>query len=294
MYFSNSIHNKLYTLTNKPYNTILNNRNMKIIDIHNHSLPGIDDGAQDIEMSIKMLNIAANSGTSDIVLTPHHLNGAFSNFTDSTIQKTAELQEHVDSLNIPVTLHYGAEVHLVPETVEQLVEKKALTYCGLGKAALIELPKNSIPAGTESILSELIYNGITPIIAHPERNSSLRRDYSQLEEWVEFGCKSQITGQSCTGSFGQTLQELSFELISKNLAHFIASDAHRPEGRSPNLQKTLEIINRTFNKEISKTLLHDNPLRLINGQNIESLNIKTPILATKKKPTRKKWLRFLN
>jgi len=265
---------------------------LKIIDIHNHSLPSIDDGAKDMNMSIEMLKVAAKFGTSDIVLTPHHLNGAFSNFKDAVIKKTSELQSRVNELSIPINLHYGTEIHLVPETIMHLLEEKTLTYCGQGKAALIELPKNSIPAGTESILSELIYNDITPIIAHPERNSSLRRDHTPLLEWVEFGCKSQVTGQSCTGSFGQSIQNLTFELISKNLVHFIASDAHRPEGRSPNLANALSIINDQFGESVSQTLFHDNPLNLINGCEIKDLNI--PQTCKKQLNKKKKKKSFFN
>jgi len=206
------------------------------------------------------------------------------------IQKTEELQQKIDKLGLELKLHYGTEVHLVPETSEQLINNKTLTYCGLGKAALIELPKNSIPAGTESILSDLIYNNITPIIAHPERNSSLRRDYSQLQDWIEFGCKTQLTGQSCTGSFGQSIQDFSFELISKNLVHFIASDAHRPIGRTPNLQKAFKIITETYSEQIAETLLFNNPQRLINGEKIENTKItRKHIEQTKKK---KRWLFF--
>ena len=263
---------------------------INIIDIHNHSLPKIDDGAKDNDMSIEMLKVAVDSGTSQIVLTPHHLNGAFNNFRDSIVEDTSKLQALANEQEIPIKLHYGTEIHLVPETVPQIIENKALTYCGLGKAALIELPKNSIPSGTESILSKLIYNGITPIIAHPERNSSLRRDHTQFIEWIEFGCKSQVTGQSCTGGFGSSLEEFSFELISKNLVHFIASDAHRPTGRSPNLKDALATITENFGEQAAQTLFHDNPLRLINGEDIISLNLKVKSKPAKK---RKGWLSFL-
>jgi len=265
-----------------------------IIDIHNHSLPNIDDGAKNLEMSIEMMKIASSSGTTQIILTPHHLNGAFTNFKQSVIEKTNELQTKLNELGIPVKLHYGTEIHLVPETIEHLIENKTLSYCGHGKAALIELPKNSIPAGTESILSELIYNGITPIIAHPERNSSLRRDYSQLQEWVDFGCKSQVTGQSCTGSFGQSLQNLSFELISKNLVHFIASDAHRPEGRSPVLSTAVDLISNNFGESVCQTLFHDNPMRLIEGNKIQSLNIQLSKLQSNNTPLKKRKKSWLN
>ena len=102
----------------------MNKSNFNIIDIHNHSLPYIDDGAKDVNMSIQMLKVASDSGTSDIVLTPHHLNGAFINFASDVIENTRKLQNKVNELNIPIKLHFGSEIHLVPETTEHLIEYK--------------------------------------------------------------------------------------------------------------------------------------------------------------------------
>jgi len=244
---------------------------MKIIDCHNHSLPNIDDGATSIEMSLEMLSIAEKNGTTNIILTPHHLNGAFSNFTESVIEKTKELQKSALENGLSIKLHYGTEVHVVTETADHLLNNKALTYCGLGKAALLELPKHSIPNGVERIFSELIYNGITPIIAHPERNTSLRRDIEPLKDWVNFGCKAQLTGQSCTGDFGSSIQRISFDMINQNLVHLVASDAHRPKGRGPDLIGAASILSKTFNDQISQTLLYTNPLRLIEGKDLMPL-----------------------
>ena len=248
-------------------------------------------------MSIEMLNIAKENGTTDIVLTPHHLNGAFTNFAEDVIKNTSLLKSKVHELDIPINLHHGCEVHLVPETVEQLINNQALTFCGLGKAALIELPKSTIPSGTESILSELIYHGITPVIAHPERNSSLRQDHSPLIDWIEFGCWSQLTGQSCTGTFGESIQKFSFELIANNLTHFIASDAHRPKGRNPNLKEAFTLVSETFDKDIAELLFHRNPAKLIKGLEAESLNLNTQefskLYSNKRKKKSKRWFKFL-
>ena len=241
-----------------------------IIDCHNHSIPYIDDGAENMDMALAMLQIASDSGTSDVILTPHHLNGAFSNGAEHVLKHFNALVLETSKNNISINLHYGSEVHLVSETVEHIVSQKALTYCGLGKAALIELPKNSIPNGVERILSELIYNGISPIIAHPERNSALRRDQTPLMEWIEFGCKSQLTGQSCTGEFGTELQEISFKMIEQGLVHIVASDAHRPTGRTPDLSRAAEVLIELFDIETAKMFLHDNPKRLIDGQDLLS------------------------
>jgi protein-tyrosine phosphatase len=256
---------------------------LRIIDCHNHSLPFIDDGAVDLEMALAMLTVAEQSGTTDVVLTPHHLNGAFTNFATSTIKHINSLREQAEMAGINLRLHLGSEVHLVSETAEQLIKHKALTYGGHGKAALIELPKNSIPTGVESILSELIFNGITPVIAHPERNSSLRKDVEPLKDWLAFGCKAQLTGQSCTGDFGKSLQEFSFSLISNSMAHLVASDAHRPTGRSPNLQNAAAVLTEVFGAQTCKTLLHDNPLRLIEGHDLLTLTANSGGSVSKEK-----------
>ncbi|MFT4636262.1 MAG: protein-tyrosine phosphatase, partial [Chitinophagales bacterium] len=113
---------------------------LRIIDCHNHSLPFIDDGAVDLEMALAMLTVAEQSGTTDVVLTPHHLNGAFTNFATSTKKHINSLREQAEMAGINLRLHLGSEVHLVSETAEQLIKHKALTYGGHGKAALIELP----------------------------------------------------------------------------------------------------------------------------------------------------------
>lgn len=264
---------------------------MRIIDTHNHSLPGIDDGAKNLGMSLAMLRVAQTSGTQEIVLTPHHLNGAFSNEVEKIQDHADLLRKAAERNNIDIILHTASEVHLVPETVEHLLEKKALTYCGLGKATLVELPKHSIPTGVEGILSELIYHGITPIIAHPERNSTLRADFGPLQEWIEIGCKSQVTGQSCTGGFGKELQQIALNMISDGLVHLVASDAHRPTGRSPNLSEAITTICKYYGEDICTTLFATNPARLIAGEQLLNLTV-VKERKNKKKPIKNKrsWL----
>ena len=124
---------------------------MKFIDCHNHSLPSIDDGAENMTMALDMLRIAQKDHISDVILTPHHLNGAFKNHANEVRTSVETLRTACIQNNIQVDLHVGSEVHLTHETVEQLVSGEALTYCDHGQAALIELPKHSIPLGLSLI-----------------------------------------------------------------------------------------------------------------------------------------------
>ena len=258
-----------------------------IIDCHNHSLPFIDDGAVDLAMALEMLKVAQDNGTTDIILTPHHLNGAFSNQLKPTLEHLDALRIEAKRSGINITLHAGSEIHVVTETAQEILNNKALTYLGLKKAALLELPKSSLPMGVDSIFSELLYNGVTPIIAHPERNSVLRKNTQPLKEWIELGCKAQLTGQSCTGEFGASLQKVSFSFIEQGLVHLVASDAHRPSGRSPNLRNAANTLIEVFGEQTSKLLLHDNPRRIIEGENLINLSVRLNSNSIKTKGNKK-------
>jgi len=141
--------------------------------------------------------------------------------------------------------------------------------------------------GADKVLSQLIYNGITPVIAHPERNTQLRQDFSQLIEWIDMGCKSQLTAMSCEGKFGSKIQETSFKMIEEGLVHIIASDAHRPEGRSPKLSYAAELITKKYGTKIERLFFFENPQKLLLGE--ELLDVSPDLI---KKPKKKRFLWF--
>lgn len=253
------------------------------IDCHNHSLPFIDDGAKDIQMAIDMLRISEQDGVKSIIFTPHHLNGAFSNHKQKIIESFEKFKETAYGEIPNLQLHLGSEVHLIDSSADEILNDLAMTYADNRKAALLELPKHNIPFGTDKVLSQLIYNGITPVIAHPERNTSIRKNNELLHEWVDMGCKSQLTAMSCEGKFGSEIQETSFEMISKGLVHLIASDAHRPTGRSPKLSSAAVVITEQFNSEVADTLFFNNPKKLITGESLSNLDPIHTIRKTKRK-----------
>jgi len=182
------------------------------IDCHNHSLPFIDDGAKDMDMAIKMLAVSYEDGVREVCLTPHHLNGVFMNKKTELLKPFIELK-NVASKHFPdLMLHLGSEVHLVDRTADEVIKGAAITYADKGNAVLIELPTMSIPLGIESALQKMLDAGVTPVIAHPERNASLRNDISPLQSWVAMGCKSQLTAMSCEGKFGPDILKTSIKM----------------------------------------------------------------------------------
>ena len=245
-----------------------------MIDCHCHILPGIDDGAKDMDMSLAMARKAISSGTTDIIATPHNLNGAFANNKTQIQNAVDELQRQFDQLKLPLKIHPGSECHLVPELIAQVEKDMVMTYANKGKALLVELPKQMIPIGTDSIFTNLILMGITPVIAHPERNTALRKNPRRLASWIETGCKVQLTAQSCSGEFGKELQKLCKTWCGQGWVHIVASDAHRPHGRSPDMTNGIKNLRNWLNKDALEIIIHENPANLLAGEPLRSIQPK--------------------
>ncbi|MCF7993493.1 MAG: protein-tyrosine-phosphatase [Chromatiaceae bacterium] len=255
-----------------------------MIDCHCHLLPGIDDGAHGWEDTLAMAQAAVAAGTTAILCTPHHLNGVYENTAEDIRSAVRETGQRLQDAGVALTLHPGSELHLVPELPAQLRDGTALTYNDRGKAALVELPKSTVPMGTETILEQLLYRGITPVIAHPERNAALANGGERLGEWIGWGCKAQLTAQSCRGDFGERLAGLSRHWLERGWIHLLASDAHRPRGRSPDkLAAGREIVAEWLGDEAATLLTLTNPQRLLDGEPLESLPARVSAARVRKR-----------
>ncbi len=255
-----------------------------MIDCHNHTLPGIDDGAHDMEMAMEMAQCAVKDGIDTIVCTPHHLNGVFSNDRQAVLEHVDALRTALAEAGIPLAVLPGSELHLVPPLPARILEGDALTYADHGRAALVELPKHIVPIGTETILEQLLYQKITPVIAHPERNSELIRQPDRLAEWVGWGCKAQLTAQSCSGAFGKQIQAQCQRWCREGMVHLIASDAHRPHGRAPILTAGIAILCEWLTEQAVEILSITNPRKLTAGE---------PLLSIEPAPVKRKSIRDL-
>lgn len=238
------------------------------IDVHNHSLPGIDDGAKSDDMALAMVRRAAANGIRGIVLTPHHFNGVFVNSRENILGRVEALRELIQGGGIDITVYPGAENHLVPELPAALARGEAMTFNDRGCAALVELPKRTVPVGAENILRQIIRQGIIPVIAHPERNSELVAKPEIAARWVAMGCRLQLTALSCSGRFGRRIQSASRRWLEQGLIHVVASDAHRVEGREPNLAPARERLARWVGERNMEILTEENPARLVAGENL--------------------------
>jgi protein-tyrosine phosphatase len=226
-----------------------------LIDIHSHVLPGIDDGAATIEVSLEMLRLAASHGTTDIVATPHaNLEYSFDPGRNENLR--AEIEA---SGPLGVRLHLGCDFHLSFENIEDALRRPRRYTIAQGRYLLVEFSDLVIFKTTSEIFGSLLGGGMIPVITHPERNLLLQQRAGELRDWVGMGCGVQVTAQSLLGDFGSKARRFAETLMDSGLVHVIASDAHDPKHRPPVLDRAREHVAGTWGERAAAILFSENP-----------------------------------
>lgn len=236
-----------------------------MVDIHSHILPGLDDGAQTMEESIEMLAIAAASGTTDIVATPHS-NGEFRFDPERAEQLVQDLSERN---NASVTVHLGCDFHLNYDNLRNALENPTQYTINHHQYLMVELPDIVALASVKKAINRLIDIRIIPVITHPERNRSLQPRLGELERWVVDGACVQVTAQSLLGRFGPLARHAANTLMNANLVHFIASDAHDCVDRTPDLSSAREYVSMRYGSSRADALFIHNPAATLLGNPLQ-------------------------
>jgi protein-tyrosine phosphatase len=236
-----------------------------MIDIHCHILPGVDDGAKTFEESISMLRIAAASGTTDIVATPH-ANPRYCFDPEMNELKIRELRRATDNL---VRLHLGCDFHLSATNIEDALMNPTKYAINHRSYVLVEFSDFLIPPTSAEIFRRMRARGMMPIVTHPERNQLLQSDQEQIEAWVENECFIQVTAQSFLGRFGKQAKDVADDLMRAGVVHFVASDAHDPEDRAPILSEAYRYVASTYGSDQAERLFVANPKAILSGDPLE-------------------------
>ena len=211
-----------------------------MFDLHCHILPGMDDGPENPEEALAMCRIACHDGIRGIVATPHHGNGVYTNVRTDVCAAVAALNRAVESEGLDLIVYPGAEAHFNEGLPGRIASKEICTCADAGKYVLVELPVQVVPPGFKDVIFQLKLAGITPIIAHPERNRAVQEDIRVLGELVHLGALSQVTALSLLGGFGSRAEHISHLLIQSRMAHCVASDAHSAGFRQPVLGAAMQ------------------------------------------------------
>ena len=235
-----------------------------MIDLHNHLLPGIDDGAPDLDTALQLAKIAISDGTTHMVCTPHIHPGRYENTQASINQALAIFQQGLLEHGLNLQVSAAAEVRFGMELMIG-VKTNSIPFLGQWqgkKVMLLEFPHGEMPFAAEKLTSWLLQNNIIPMIAHPERNKGLMREPGKLKPFIEQGCLLQVTSSSVAGQFGETAQELAIQFLEKNWVTILASDAHNIEHRPPVLSAGLSVATEILGADAAQRLVIDNPWQI--------------------------------
>jgi len=252
------------------------------IDIHCHLLPGIDDGASDLDDALGMARIAVDQGTTTIIATPHQLGNFGRNTGDDIRRRVSELQKWLSDAGIPLSVLPGADVRIEDGLVARLVSRDVLTLGDYGRHVLLELP-HEIYLPFESLLEDLARRNIVGILSHPERNHGILRRREVLQPLVEAGCLMQVTGGSLSGMFGPASQELAEWMLNQGFVHFVATDAHGTSSRRPLMRRAFDRVCELADEETAIELCGLNPGLVAEGRAVK------PGRRTVPNPKRRSW-----
>lgn len=195
-----------------------------MFDIHRHILPSVDDGARTPSETGQMLVAAHNAGINHIVCTPHRRT---SKFNLSLIKK----QYHafgVHAAQMGIRTNLGFEVHW--KKLAELGVETAQNLCFEDtNLLLLEFSTASLPVNWQRTVYSIQSQGITVIIAHPERYKAVQDNLDIAYEMKNMGCRLQLSANFVEGGRFDKRRRTAKALLKEGLVDYLASDAHRPK-----------------------------------------------------------------
>jgi protein-tyrosine phosphatase len=235
-----------------------------MIDLHNHILPGLDDGAVDLPESVEIARQFVSEGVIRIAATPHidpeRGNGAP---TALVLRTVSDVRDAVARAGVSLDIVPGNELYLVPQAAELLLAGEVLPLGG-GRYVLVELSLivGERPLYLDDTVFALQRAGYAVILAHPERYAFVQRDTTKLDELVHRGVALQVTAPSLLGEYGQRIRRTAERLLKRGSYSLASSDRHHP-GPTRSLADTHDRIAKLTDTDTADLLVRDNPARVL-------------------------------
>lgn len=235
------------------------------VEMHCHILPGVDDGADDMDEAVELLRLEYEQGVRQIILTPHYREGYFETSRDQIRQVYQELCKAAVKAGLQMELYLGCELHRSSDILERLERDTA--YCMADtRYVLLEFSEIDTFQMIRSYTSGLINYGYRPIVAHAERCKALSEE--KIKELIELGAYIQINAESILGKSGWRTKNFCRRLLKDGNVHFVGSDSHHVKYRSPCLGLCAAYMKKKLGEEETRRLLRENPEKLLRNDYI--------------------------
>lgn len=236
-------------------------------DVHSHIIFDTDDGSNSIEESIELLKREAECGFSNIILTPHYIEGT--NYIANNKLKKERLDNlklELKNRNIKINIYLGNEIFISNNIVE-LIKNDEISSLNNTKYILVELPFHNQINNLEDILYELKISGFIPVIAHPERYTYFQEDYSLIDRLKDDEILFQSNYASILGYYGKKAESTLKYLLKNKYINFLGTDIHHSKNTYvlDNFNKIIKKIKQIAGEKYTQEILA-NANKLINDK----------------------------
>ncbi len=191
------------------------------VDIHSHIIPGIDDGAKNIEESLIILDEIEKLKFKKIIATPHIYPGIYNNSKKTIVNSYRNL---ISSYSGNIEIKFAAEYILDNYMIKEADKKNLM--CINDNYVLVEMSYISAPINLYNILFSIVTNGYIPILAHPERYRYFFDNIAEFIKLKKIGCLFQLNILSILGYYGDDIAKFSDKMLNKDLFDFVGTDIH--------------------------------------------------------------------
>jgi len=234
-----------------------------MIDLHSHILRGIDDGARSLEDSLEIARAAVADGITVIAGTPH-VRDDWPTDPGVMEHRVAELADELRRAGIQLEVRRAGEIAVAWLSRLRLEELRRFGLGGNPRYLLVETPYYGWPPALADSMFSLLASGVTPVLAHPERNAEVQAHPDRLVQLVEGGVLVQVTCASLDGRIGRRPQACARRLIDAELVHLLASDAHHASVRAVGMRSAAKAVGgklaEWLTSEVPAAIISDTPI----------------------------------
>lgn len=237
------------------------------IDMHSHILPGVDDGAENMDMSMTMVDMAYNQGVRLMIATPHYYPGHMRYPKEHLEEVYAQTISVIKEKYSDFTLLLGNEIYYRDEVVEKLKNRRIFTLADT-RYVLLEFSTVAEYDYVRKAVKKILDAGYYPILAHIERYSCLWKNEKGVKELIRMGAYMQINAENFEGGFFSAERRYCTKLIQDGMVHFLGSDCHNTKRRSPNIKQAADYLEEKIEPEALARIMSQNPRKLLDDKYI--------------------------
>ena len=234
---------------------------MRKIDIHNHILPGLDDGASSEEESMCMLKNAAKQGVISVIATPH-CSVEYQNKKEEIQLACKKIEKRARAeIDPKFSIYPGQEILYTQDILEKLEKQEVLTMAD-SSYILVEFMPWTPYSEMYKAVRDLTTKGYAPILAHIERYPALR-EKDRVDELIETGARMQMNYRPVGGKWYSETTRWCRKMLKEEKIHFLSTDMHNMKSRKPDTRGAEAWMEKHLDRIYMRAVCYKNAQKII-------------------------------